>query len=262
MYQAIINEMPPHERYIEPFIGGGSILLHKKPARESLVADLDPAIAARWSTIAANGDYPDLTAVHGDARSIIAALREGSDRRTLIYCDPPYVRSARRSAKDIYTHEMTDDDHAALLKLLLIVRCNVMVSGYRSPLYDDLLRNWRRVDFKAMTRRGPAVESLWCNFETQARHDYTFLGGDFRERERIKRKKARWRAKLEKMPAQERAAILEVLTELSSRPATSGDAGHRRASSKAGGGNRCPTSTYSAMRDLASLNPASGSRDE
>jgi site-specific DNA-adenine methylase len=32
VYQAIINQMPPHEVYIEPFLGAGSVLRTKRPA--------------------------------------------------------------------------------------------------------------------------------------------------------------------------------------------------------------------------------------
>lgn len=45
-------------------------------------------------------------------------------------------------------------------------------------------------------------------------HDLRYLGSNFRERERIKRKKARWQAKLAKLDPLERAAIMECLREL------------------------------------------------
>jgi len=41
------------------------------------------------------------------------------------------------------------------------------------------------------------------------------LGEDFRERERIKRKVNRWKAKLEKMPILERRAVSAALAEIS-----------------------------------------------
>jgi len=45
-------------------------------------------------------------------------------------------------------------------------------------------------------------------------HDYSCLGDDFRERERIKkRKKEHFRQKLEKMDRQEHLAIMEILKE-------------------------------------------------
>lgn len=45
-YQRIISQIPPHRLYIEPFVGGGSILLRKRPAEESIVCDLEAAAIA------------------------------------------------------------------------------------------------------------------------------------------------------------------------------------------------------------------------
>ena len=93
-----------------------------------------------------------------------------------------------------------------------------MVSGYRHPLYDAMLAKWRRVDFRRMDRGGSwALESLWMNYAEPVRlHDFSHLGGDFRARERIKRKRARWRSRLERLPVAERMAMLECLLELAS----------------------------------------------
>jgi hypothetical protein len=44
-------------------------------------------------------------------------------------------------------------------------------------------------------------------------HDYRYLGEDFRERERIKRKKQRWVNRLHTMPTLERRALLNAITE-------------------------------------------------
>jgi hypothetical protein len=112
---------------------------------------------------------------------------------------------------------MTDLQHQALLDVLVGLPVPFLLSGYRSTMYDDAAdrHGWRRIDFKAMTRRGPSDESLWLNFEPLAeRHDYRYLGTNFRERERIKRKQARWLAKLGKMPRAEQLAMMETLQEL------------------------------------------------
>jgi len=45
-------------------------------------------------------------------------------------------------------------------------------------------------------------------------HDYQYLGAGYRERERIKRKKLRWQKMLSKMPALERAAVIEAVEEM------------------------------------------------
>ena len=52
-------------------------------------------------------------------------------------------------------------------------------------------------------------------------HDYRYLGKNFRERERIKRKKQRWMARLRTMPDLERYALMEAVAAL--RSSTSPD---------------------------------------
>ena len=214
VFHKIIGLMPPHDTYIETHVGGGSILLNKAPAKYSIVIDADVDVARYWQGIAESGEIAGLTAIHGDATRF---LREYTfTGHELVYLDPPYVLSSRRGGA-IYRHEMTDEQHAELVSLLSSIGSAFMLSGYRNAIYDDAAdrHGWRRVDFTAMTRRGPATESLWMNFAPPAaRHDYRFLGENFRERERIKRKQARWRARLEKMPPAEQRAMMEVLEKL------------------------------------------------
>ena len=60
----------------------------------------------------------------------------------------------------------------------------------------------------------PRRDGLWCNFDPPAQlHDYRFLGTNFRQRERLKRKKARWLAKLQRMTPLEAAAVLAAIDE-------------------------------------------------
>lgn len=217
VYQTIINMMPPHDVYIETHVGGGNILERKKSAMASIVIDAD------GDTVQHYKDRPGVTAIHGDAAAFLRSYTFTG--RELIYADPPYLMSTRRGGR-LYRHEYTDEQHRDLLSLLLTVKASVMVSGYRSPLYDDLLRAWRRVDFKAMTRQGPATESLWMNFEPAALHDYSYLGANFRERERIKRKQHRWRARLASLPSFERQAMMRILLELESPEAAMLDRHH------------------------------------
>jgi hypothetical protein len=89
-----------------------------------------------------------------------------------------------------------------------------LISGYRSELYDRTPATWRRIDYQTSTRGGARVESLWCNFpEPVELHDYRWAGKNFRERERLKRKKARWLARLRGMGAIEQAAVLAAIDE-------------------------------------------------
>jgi len=132
----------------------------------------------------------------------------------LVYCDPPYLHSTRRDPC-LYRYEMTDDQHEALLVVLLRLPCLVCISGYWSALYADTLRTWRVCSFQAQTRRGVVTAYLWCNYPAPtALHDYRYLGNDFRERERIKRMKARWVKRLEKMPLLQRQALQAALAQV------------------------------------------------
>ena len=113
----------------------------------------------------------------------------------------------------MYRHEMTEADHARLLETLLWLPCRVMVSSYWNEQYADALAGWRSFSFQATTRGWLATESVWCNFGPPAElHDYRFLGGNKRERERIRDKVQRWAEGLQRLPALERQAILAELS--------------------------------------------------
>ena len=218
VYQTIINLMPPHEVYIEPFLGSGAIMRQKRPARLNIGIDLDAAVIARF-----NDDAGGI-AVAGDARSSIFSFRQGNGisflqsysftGSELVYCDPPYMHETR-GRTDLYRFEMDDQHHAVLLHTIKALPCRVIISGYWTQRYADLLKDWTATSFEAMTRGGrTATEWLWFNFsEPVALHDYQYLGQDFRERERIKRKKQRWVNRLHMMPALERRALLHAITE-------------------------------------------------
>lgn len=213
VYQTIINQMPPHRVYIEPFAGSASVYRMKRPAAQSILIDKAPAGTADLGEAAAPSETAvpgALAIINGDGIAYLQNQRCSMD--TLIYADPPYVRSARKSARDLYEYEMTDADHIRFLDAVRAQHCMVMISGYDSPLYAEALSDWRVVTFQAMTRRGLATECLWMNYPAPAAlHDYTHLGDDYRERERIKRKAQRWAAKFEALPDLERCGILSAI---------------------------------------------------
>jgi hypothetical protein len=108
---------------------------------------------------------------------------------------------------------MTDAQHARLLTVLQSLRCMVQVSGYYSAMYAKALSRWRLVRYMAMTRGGLREECLWMNYqEPELLHDYRYLGEDYRDRERIRRKAARWAARIASLPELERRAILSAVT--------------------------------------------------
>lgn len=90
--------------------------------------------------------------------------RYGRYDGVLIYADPPYLGTTRGWGNQ-YPHEMrAEDDHERLAAALRTCRAAVVLSGYPSPLYDELYGGWNRVDLRGMTSRGGArTEVVWSN---------------------------------------------------------------------------------------------------
>jgi DNA adenine methylase len=102
-------------------------------------------------------------------RDFAAVIGQHDSDGTLFYVDPPYVQSTRSSLKTkngnrghYYRHDMTDDDHRRLAGVLMSLTGMVVLSGYRSPLYEGLYGAWDSTDHDTYAdgaRR--RVETLW-----------------------------------------------------------------------------------------------------
>lgn len=246
----IISHFPAHRCYVEPFFGGGSVLLRKPRSYAEIVGDKDDEIVnvfrvlqcvemasklerklrftpfARAEYEAAHTDiasdpierarrtiirsymgfgadstcnprkksgfradsnragttpahdwrnYPDaveaftsrLQGVVIEDRCAFAMLERWGDRVDYLwYVDPPYVHGTRtRPDWHGYAHELSDEQHRELAEALCKVRGCVVLSGYHSPLYDDLYKGWRRVERKAFADGARSrTEVLWMNF--------------------------------------------------------------------------------------------------
>ena len=234
VHQQLINLMPPHHTYIEAFLGGGAIMRAKRPAALNIGLDLDRNVLREWNFVDVHNNIPNLTTIWGDAVQFLRTWLE--DHRltadTLVYADPPYLMSTRSSQRQLYTIEMAEEQqHRDLIAVLRQLPCMVMLSGYWSQLYADLLPDWRTHTFQAQTRSGkPATEWVWMNYpQPFALHDYRFLGNNFRQREQIRRQKFRWLARLKAMPPLKRMALLDAIQSLETAGniAPSGDTADR-----------------------------------
>jgi hypothetical protein len=210
-YQRLINQIPPHRVYVEPFLGGGAILRYKLPAERSIAIDLDPSAIERF------GDrVPAATTVLNTDG--LAWLEENVVRFAadwFVYLDPPYMQDACQSRLR-YKYVLSREDHGRLLRVARAARCNVMLSGYWSELYARELRSWRSVQFWVMTRGGhKQMEWVWMNYaQPDALHDYRYLGRDYREREKFVRQRRRWVNRLQLMDRLRRLALVAAMGEV------------------------------------------------
>ncbi len=101
-----------------------------------------------------------------DARRLLGLFLDRP--ATLVYLDPPYfVKRGHR-----YVIDANDEDfHRELLTLCNHAKCMILLSGYDTPLYREMLRadnGWKRVSIKTHTRDTTGKdyvrhEMLWQN---------------------------------------------------------------------------------------------------
>ena len=204
-FQRLINLMPPHSVYIESHLGGGAVLRHKRRAQINIGIDLDPAVIQRWYR-----ERPGLcTLINADAASFLAGYTySGSE---LVYADPPYMPELRRRFR-IYRHDYGSEEHHQLLEVLTNANCMVMISGYDSALYNQSLKQWRKVTFSAKTHVDVREECVWMNFEPAKQlHDGSYMGDTYRDRQTLRRRHARVLTKFRQMHPSERHYLLRLL---------------------------------------------------
>ena len=216
-YQTIINQIPFHDIYIEPFLGSGAVYLNKFFAKISFLCDMVPAHRLPCfnqispGDIFYNGDAITFLEISGN----ILQNYVTAGKKIFAYLDPPYPMSARSHQKKIYEYEMSDQDHIRLLTVARSLNFPVAISTYDNDIYSDMLSTWRKISFKSMTRAGMRTEILYMNYPIPAvLHDYRYIGKDFREREKYKLIKRNFLSKLNRMPAMVRNSILSDITRL------------------------------------------------
>lgn len=98
-------------------------------------------------------------------RDALEVMQRHDTPDALHYCDPPYVHSTRSAAmhgNHGYAHEMTDDQHRAFSECVRNLAGMVIISGYHSPLYDELYSDWQTVERIALADGArERTEVLW-----------------------------------------------------------------------------------------------------
>lgn len=124
--------------------------------------------------------YPDnlarvcrrLSGVLIENRPAVDVMVAHDTPETLFFVDPPYVHATRTrmavgGVSRAYRHELSDIDHAALLDAVSGLRGMVVLSGYPTEIYDEMLPGWARRSTRSRISggRGTKVreEVVWIN---------------------------------------------------------------------------------------------------
>lgn len=88
----------------------------------------------------------------------------------LYYLDPPYVPATRKiRQRKVYAFEMDDAGHERLAELLQSLKGMVILSGYKSELYERLYSGWAISKCTAYGEKAvQRTEVLWINPAAQA----------------------------------------------------------------------------------------------
>lgn len=246
----VIEHLPPHLVYVEPFGGAGSVLLQKPRSDREVYNDLDGELVNLFQILRSpmveelvrlvrltpyalrefrNAFEPTYDAVERARRLLVRShmghgtrgtglagsmgfRRDGMKGRTdtagnwagldeelvsiatrfrgvtieerpaidlvgdfddpdaVLYLDPPYLPQTRSGKKKLgdgyhtYGHEMSVDDHRALLDRIQTSRASILLSGYATNLYDEALSGWTRKTVEARSHcNAPRTEVLWIN---------------------------------------------------------------------------------------------------
>ena len=107
------------------------------------------------------------TGVLIENRPAIEVMQQHDSANTLHFIDPPYVLSTRNSGNRTYRYEMKDDEHVQLLEAVLALKGFVVLSGYKSDLYCEALRDWgmHSTSSRISAGRGTALreEVVWIS---------------------------------------------------------------------------------------------------
>jgi DNA adenine methylase len=102
-----------------------------------------------------------------ESRDVMELIDRVDRPQTILYVDPPYLRSTRSDNKR-YKHETDDAFHEKLLCTLGQVRhAYVALSGYHSDMYASVLGDWhitRGPETRSNVKKRKVRECLWTNY--------------------------------------------------------------------------------------------------
>lgn len=89
----------------------------------------------------------------------------------IVYFDPPYLLSLRKSKRKRYRYEQDNNFHIRLAEKISEAKCFVAISGYNSLLYDEIFSKMcKSMDLAKRSNMGKHItrECLWTNYDPEA----------------------------------------------------------------------------------------------
>jgi DNA adenine methylase len=164
---------------VKAWMGYGSGGLVESSAGFRVALSMRRHTAKEWAGYARHiDDFAErLAGVFIESRPASALMAQYDEPDALWFLDPPYLGETR-GARHRYRHDFTEADHIALAEQARALRGRVILSGYASPLYDELYAGWT-------TRSRPArdalsqqrTEVLWLNPACAEALQPSLLGG-------------------------------------------------------------------------------------
>lgn len=208
--QFLINLIPPHKRYFELYAGSAKLYYAKAPAEVNVLNDIYLDVIEKHRLLCG----PDVITLCYDARSLIDNINYTA--ADFIYLDPPYPFATRGKQKLLYNFELYDQDHIELLKSCRKCKAKMLISSYENDLYDKYLSGWNKMIFRTACRGGVRYECVYFNYEVPAMlNQYDFVGENFTDRQRLKRKAERFKEKMLQLPKIELAMLAKVMRDIS-----------------------------------------------
>ena len=214
--QFIINRIPEYSYFYELFAGSARIsreLAQLVPKVHSAF-ELDVNTCSQLEEIERNTPNFIIFNLCGLSKlnRILATKSRDSEKKIFIYLDPPYLKTSIRSRRNLYTYSWEEQQHIDFLEYVCRHReKNIMISHYDCELYNHYLATWKKESIQVMSNGGVATETIYMNYDPNKSMLATthYLGENFTDRQRIKRRKESYLSKFKKMSLHERQAILQ-----------------------------------------------------
>lgn len=106
-----------------------------------------------------------LRGVQIENRPAIELMDRFNYKNVLVYLDPPYMPEVRHGKQ--YKCEMFDhESHEEILEAAKAHKGPVLISGYDTELYNDMLRGWHKKETTSYSQVcSKKQEILWMNYE-------------------------------------------------------------------------------------------------